>query len=121
MIVLGFIIDYLIFSTLLSPLATPTEFTQPPDDFPVLAVTVHMDRRDLAEQWCPGMFNLRGCAYVNFRTMTCDIAIVDNSEANLREELSHGHCEGRDHKGESTISDAWKSWRDSQRLAQVTP
>ncbi len=118
MIILGFLADWLLWSALLSPLATPTEFTEPPEDFPVMAVTIHMDRRDLAEKWCPGVFNLRGCSYVNFVTNTCDVAIVDNSEANLREELSHGHCEGRDHKGETVFKDAWANWKKENQNVQ---
>lgn len=114
MIVLGLLVDIWLTSFLFSNL-TPTEFTEPPEDFPVLSITVEMNQPGLAQHWCPGIINLRGCSVVNFDDMTCRIFIVDNSEEKLREELSHRHCEGSDHKGENTISGYWERWKQENR------
>jgi hypothetical protein len=83
----------------------------PPDDFPVLEVSVHMNQPEFAHQWCKGVVFLRACAVIDFDAGKCYIYVVNDSEMFLREELSHRHCEGYDHRGENTIRGAFEQWK----------
>lgn len=50
------------------------------------------------------------CAEIHFRTMTCYVWVTPDAP---RWVLDHelGHCHGADHFGESTLRDAWASYK----------
>jgi hypothetical protein len=93
------------------------ESTPPPDGWPPLAArVVYLGPIDL-ERKCwkyqPLYMKLLGglaiqCVEVNFDELTC--TKYRPRDPTDGDEHETGHCEGRDHVGESTMRDAWAAW-----------
>ena len=61
----------------------------------------------------------RACAVVNFAAGTCRIVLADSS---TRGNYDHErmHCMGYDHAGETTVRDAWSTYKE-ERARRSTP
>ncbi len=67
---------------------------------------------ELVKAHCPG-FGVFGCAVSDFGAKRCLILMTTYSQSDLDIELSHRHCLGFDHVGESTMRDSWSSYKNT--------
>lgn len=85
---------------------------KPPADWPKLRMEIRQNVPKLVKAYCPG-FGIFGCSLVEFSPGTCLVMMTTDSQSDLDIELSHKHCDGYDHKGESTMADAWADYKKS--------
>lgn len=84
-----------------------------PADWPKLTVTAHMvGMYDLYANCTHPAVQL-GCAVIDFKARTCRIYVAEGTGLVV---LDHegGHCDGRDHVGETTLRDAWAAYKAAQ-------
>ena len=100
--------------------ATLISANPPPTDWPRLSVSIHRVSTYEVLKRCSkyltpaarliGLGLVGGCAEINFARFRCDIWVpVDVDAGVLEHEMDH--CFGRDHLGESTLRDAWLTYR----------
>ena len=98
----------------------------PPSDWPTLKVEVKDVGFWEGNELCgngglmPLLWQVSGCAYVNFDTMTCTVYLMvtgEGRELTLEHELDH--CKGKDHMGSSALADYWNEWKKTNRYVAV--
>src|SRR5688572_2738635 len=94
----------------------------PPPDWPKLAISVHRVSFYEVLKRCSkyltpvnrvmGLGLVGGCAEINFAHVRCDIWIPHDADP-LVLEHEMDHCAGKNHPGESTLTDAWEQWKQA--------
>ncbi len=85
---------------------------KPPADWPRLHMEIRQNVPKLVKAHCPG-FGVFGCTVAEFSPGKCQVMMTTYSQSDLDIELSHKHCDGYDHSGESTMSDARADYKKS--------
>jgi hypothetical protein len=93
--------------------------TPPPEDFPSLKVAVnyvpHHQMRDICSKYVPAFMSPDACMEWDFNAKTCTIWLSKDfpphSSVVEHEKL---HCKGYDHIGDSTLRDAWTTYKKLQ-------
>ena len=87
---------------------------KPPADWPRLHMEIQQNVPKLVKAHCPG-FGVFGCTVGDYGSGRCLVMMTTYSQKDLDIELSHQHCRGYDHLGESTMSDGWTDYKKSGR------
>lgn len=85
----------------------------PPADWPTLTQKVlYVSAYDFETYCKPDEPNVGGCAIPYFDLNLCMIYVRDDLQFYLAL-LTHeeGHCDGKDHYGESAMADKWAVWK----------
>ncbi len=99
----------------LAACATIDMSQKPPSDWPMLHMEILQNVPKLVKAYCPG-FGVFGCTVSEFDGVRCLVMMTTYSQRDLDIELSHKHCMGYDHVGETTMRDAWSDYKKSNRV-----
>jgi uncharacterized protein YceK len=93
--------------------------TDPPSDFPRLEVSVnyvpHHQMRDICSKYIPAFASPEACMEWDFSKKTCTIWLSKDFPPHPSVvEHEKLHCKGYDHIGDSTLRDAWTTYKKLQ-------
>lgn len=94
---------------------------EPPKDWPALTVSVQKvgfwELQDICGSGGARVLlqQYMACAWIRFDNRTCSIYYAAEGEhGELALEHERDHCKGKDHIGMSTLSDAWRDWKNER-------